>query len=464
MLEQEFEGARQQMTSADVAALAGSLRTLGRAATDAAEQVEQIRRLEELKSAAAAAQARVTTLFARSQRGEQEAAEVPADQLGTGIAAQVGLARRDSPARGSRHLAVAQALTSELPHTLAALEGGEVSEWRATLVVRETACLTVEHRRQVDAELAALPGGMGALGDRAIAQEARRIGYRLDPYALTKRAAQAASERRVSLRPAPDTMTWLRALLPVTEGVAAYAALIKAAGTARASSDSRSRGQVMADTLVERITGQAQAAAVPVEVQLIMTDQTLLSGGQEPAEVTGYGPLPAPLARELLRGDCTGPVTQQADSDSAGRHREAERAKVWLRRLYTKPDGSALVAMDSRRRCFEGQLREFLIAADRHCRTPWCDAPIRHLDHGIPAAHGGKTTAADGQGLCEACNYARTAHAWRAVLHPDRVVETITPTGHSYTSRPPPAVGYHPPARADSALEQYLGTLIEAAA
>jgi hypothetical protein len=300
-----------------------------------------------------------------------------------------------------------------------------MSEWRATLVARETACLSVEHRRAVDAELAARPGGMGALGDRAIAAEARRIGYRLDPHAVTNRARKAAAERRVSLRPAPDTMTWLGALLPAAQGVAVYAALCKATVAQRATGDERTRGQVMADTLGERVTGQQSAPAVPVEVQLVMTDRALLDGDPEPAELTGYGPLPAPLARDWLRGDH--PLTAQAN--------------IWLRRLYTTPDSGALIAMDTRRRCFDGQLRQFLITTDRACRTPWCNAPIRHLDHPIPIANGGTTTAANSQGLCEACNYTKETPGWQTIPHSHRVVETITPTRHRYRSRPPPVVG-----------------------
>ncbi len=141
----------------------------GGVCADAAELVDQIRGLEELKAAAAAAQARVTARFAAVQRAARRAAGVPASEAGKGIGAQVALARRDSPHRGSRHLGVAEALCYELPHTMAALEAGETSEWRATLVVRETACRSREHRARVDAELAARPGGLGAMGDRAIA-------------------------------------------------------------------------------------------------------------------------------------------------------------------------------------------------------------------------------------------------------------------------------------------------------
>jgi len=110
-----------------------------------------------------------------------------------------------------------------------------------------------------------------------------------------------------------------------------------------------------------------------------------------------------------------------------------------------------------------------VITADRTCRTPWCDAPIRHLDHPIRVADGGQTTAQNSQGLCEACNYTKEAAGWQTVLHPDRVVETVTPTGHRHRSRPPPVIGQTAaaersiPAAQQSAMEQHLRNLLAAA-
>ena len=88
------------------------------------------------------------------QRREQARLGVPAEKLGAGIGAQIALARRESPARGGRLLGLAKALITEMPHTLAALETGQLNEWRATLLVRETACLSAADRAAVDAELA----------------------------------------------------------------------------------------------------------------------------------------------------------------------------------------------------------------------------------------------------------------------------------------------------------------------
>ena len=153
-----------------------------------------------------------------------------------------------------------------------------------------------------------------------------------------------------------------------------------------------------------------------------MTDKTLFGGDDEPALLQGYGPIPAGLARRLVRDT---------------------RYRVWLRRLYTRPGDGALVAMDSRRRIFPEPLRRWLVTRDQTCRTPWCDAPIRQCDHVVDAAGGGPTSVRNGQGLCAACNYVKAMPGWTARLVDEDTGEIVTtsPTGHSYGSYPPPLPG-----------------------
>jgi len=423
----------------ELAALVGRLAGLSTDVDDA-ERVDRIRWLEAIKSAAAAAQARMTAAFASSQRDEQQAAGVPAARVGEGVAAQLGLARRESPARAARYTGWAQVLVHELPGTFAVLQRGETTEWRAMLVARETIWLSRTDRAAVDAALA---DRLAGLGDRQVEVEARKLAYRLDPHGFLARSRAADRDRRVSLRPAPDTMTRLSALLPAAQGVAAYAALARAADTLRATGDSRGRGQVMADTLVERVTGQSTADAVPVEINLVMTDRTLFKtdtdatgrqvspdtedsvGADEPAHLVGHGPIPAGLARHLARG-----------SD----------ANVWVRRLYTEASTGQLATIDARKRCFDGVIRQAIIVRDQVCRTPWCGAPIRHTDHATSHVEGGPTSLSNGQGLCEACNYAKQALGWSTTPGPGGSGESViitTPTGHSYTTRPLDLPGAH---------------------
>ena len=71
----------------------------------------------------------------------------------TGVAAQVGLARRESPSRGARLANLSSALVRHLPHTLAALSAGVLNERRAELVARGTSHLDPDLRSVVDAEV-----------------------------------------------------------------------------------------------------------------------------------------------------------------------------------------------------------------------------------------------------------------------------------------------------------------------
>lgn len=459
--------------------------------------VDRLRVLEELKAAASAAQARAAAALDISVRRTHARAGLPREHHGRGVAAQVALARRESPARGNRILGFAKALDSEMPCTLRALSEGLISEWRATLLVRETACLSVEDRRLVDREVAGDPGGLEGLGDGRLIGRIRGITQRIDQEALVRLAAKAAADRYVSCRPAPDTMTYLTGLLPVAQGVAVFAALSREADSLRARGDERGRGQIMADTLVQRVTGLSQADRVPLEVQLVMTDRTLLAGSDEPAYLQGYGVVPAMWARDAVRktrrggnevpgngragtssgsggtptGNGSGSVGDAGNRSvrSAGTGSGSGRGNaglgptpnaeyegpaaadggsvppdLWLRRLYTAPESGELIGMDSKARFVPESLVRFISARDQTCRTPWCNAPIRHGDHIQPHRTGGTTDAGNLQGLCEACNQAKEAPGWRTANTGKagrHTVRITTPTGHTYQSTAPPLPG-----------------------
>ncbi len=220
-----------------------------------ADRVETVRALERLGCVATAAQAHVSHELDASQRGMQAVAGVPVAKRGRGVAEQVALARRESPHRGRQHLGLAKIVATELPHTWAAWRAGRITEWKATIVARETACLSVEHRLAVDECVAADAAALEAMGDRELAKACLTETARLDAAALVARRRKAEGERRVTLRPAPDTMTYLTALLPTKDGVAVLAALTRVAESGRGRGDERGMGQLMADSLVEAVVG-----------------------------------------------------------------------------------------------------------------------------------------------------------------------------------------------------------------
>ncbi len=433
MSESAPSGVERVVDAALVREFAGLLATAAGPGDDAG-RVELIRAVEELKCAGEARQAVETVALDASQRAVQAAAGERPERLGRGVAAQVALARRVSLFQGQRLLGLAKVLEAELPHTMAAFRAGRISQWRATIVARETAMLGREERAEVDTALAGDPARLEAMGDRELAGAAASLAARLDPASVARRRRRAEEERAVTIRPAPDTMTYVTALLPVAQGVAVHAALTREAAGRRAAGDPRSQGQVMADTLVERVTGQASAAAVPAAVTVVLSDAALLTGADDDALLApgraGGGavtPIPAELARELVLASLT------------------QTTRTSLKRLYQAPTGR-LVALESTSRCFPAGLAELVRIRDEVCRTPWCDAPIRHTDHVLPHDEGGTTTFENAQGLCEACNHTKQAPGWTARPGPAGVVDTETPTGHRYRSlaptRPPP-----PPSR-----------------
>ena len=220
-----------------VRALAGVVARLG-AGSDDAERIDLIRALEELKCVAEGAQAVLTAAFDRSQRAAEAAAGVPEERQGRGVAAQVALAGRESPHRGRQHVGLALALTSEMPHTLAALAAGRITEWRATLLARETACLSRDDRAEVDRRLAEDGEALESWSDGEIVGRAREAAYELDPVSFVERRRRAEADRRVSVRPAPDVMSQVTALLPVKDGVAVWAVLSREADRLTAAATS----------------------------------------------------------------------------------------------------------------------------------------------------------------------------------------------------------------------------------
>ncbi|WP_415855730.1 DUF222 domain-containing protein [Sinomonas sp. G460-2] len=518
--------------------------------------IDRIAVLERLKAAAAAEQVRAEAAFAelcaagadpRAVALEGKTGRSAATVRERSAASQVALARGVSPSKGSRLLAAARRLVEELPYTLTALAAGRLNEDRAVAVAEGVEALSPAERSLADEDLCGDPRRLEGLGDRGVQDAVRACVDAIDGGAALARVRHAESQRRVTLRRLPDSMAQLTAILPVAQAAAVEGALRQASGAARAVGDDRTSGQIAADTLVERVTGQAQADAVPLRVGLVMTDASLFGGGRESAILQGYGTITAAQARNMIAASARGlpgqsgaraapdavaaggldtaadacsaaragaaevdtraapgvaaemgtrvaaeigtraaagggrrPAAADADRSAAAdadtraaadadrRHAAGARtsaapanadrraaaevgtgaaalAGVWLRRLFLDPSTGELAALDSKLRRFPRALADFIEIRDQRCRTPFCDAPIRHIDHVVPAVEGGDTSVENGQGLCEACNHTKESPGWdQAVVGADPCdgtgprgdILTVTPTGHEYFSPP----------------------------
>lgn len=217
-------------------------------------------------------------------------------------------------------------------------------------------------------------------------------------------------------------MAELWALLPADQAVAVYAALDRyargAGGDRQLGIDAR-----RADALVTLVTstasvpGEAEAGRTRPPralVQVTIPATTLLGISEEPGELSGYGPIPADLARMLAAGG------------------------VW-RRLLTDPRSGALLELGRTTYVPPAALAEHVRARDVTCRFPGCRRPAVgcDLDH-TRRYPDGPTCPCNLAALCRHHHRLKHEAGWSVSQDEPGVLTWISPTGHVYRTHPPP--------------------------
>ncbi|WP_176921605.1 HNH endonuclease [Pseudonocardia oroxyli] len=338
----------------------------------------------------------------REVEARLEEALADPERVEASIVGQLGLALRISPTRARTQLRLARDLHAGLEKIREAFAAGELDERRVAAIVAAARHLSSDERTELDRRLTT--HDLPMLGVRKVADLARTVAAAVAPEAFAERARAARRDRHVAISPAEDGMAVLRALLPMEQAIACYAALRKAVTEHWVSPEpvTRTRGQIMADTLVERLSGQAATTPAQVEIQVLVPVESLLDPDSPlPAEIPGLG------TTDLLdQATCVG----------------------W-RRLVTKE--GIVIGGDSRRRAFGGVLADWIRARDRgRCTEPGCDAPIAHLDHRRRWSEGGATSLENGRGACAFHNQVREQAGWSV-----EGAATVTPTGRRYALR-----------------------------
>lgn len=291
------------------------------------ERIDDIAAAERIVNSLTAFSGETSIEFAESQVAAQQAAGVRTRDLGRGVWEQLGLARNMADRVAGRDLGVARELR-RLPLLASTARRGAIS-WRVvTAVVNELTHLTDRDAATADAQL---DGQLHRLSADKAAAAARFAANHLDPAAAAERLRKAVEQRRVSVRPQPDTMAQVTALLPAGHAVAVHATLDRLAKQFRSEGDARTLAQLRADLLVERVTGRqigsdqrlgprpdVLAATVPadVELQIVMSSDALLSASDVPALLRGYGSIPASLARHVITTEPPGAALDAAASDA----------------------------------------------------------------------------------------------------------------------------------------------------
>jgi hypothetical protein len=282
-------------------------------------------------------------------------------------------------------------------------------------------------------------------------------------------------------------MGHVSALLPALDAAAIGKKLSLAAERTISTGGGKDRthGQIMADTFTDLLLERGDGLdPIGLDVSVVVTDRTLFSPAHEdPATIEGLGATSAGPVREKITaslpprrlhlsdhptttGDHTTgdrdatvhePVREAAVSDGPVVEDpfEVDTARVLLRRVLADPDSGQLVAMESIARTFPTGLARMIRMRDDHtCQGPYCEAPIRHLDHIHPHTEGGPTSLDNGNGLCEYCNLVKeltgTTRPAEDEDHdrplPGHTIVWETRTGRRDHVTPPPLIpGTRPP-------------------
>lgn len=295
-----------------------------------------------------------------------------------------------------------------MPRLLELMRRGEITMMHARVATRETVGLD---RQQLDAVLDRVldEATQQTVGEFGSAVRRAAIAVGANPAERRKRAL---ADRRISARPAPDGMSDLYGYLAAPD-VAAIMTKIDDAARRMDADDTRTLEQKRADAFVEFLLGEKNSTAVMVNV-VTVAESTLAGRDDEPAQLSGHGPISAEHARELAGGDV-----------------------VSYRRLTTDPAGH-LLDFGRTSRTPPARLDRFVRARDVTCRFPGCTRPARtaEVDHVVAWSDGGHTSAANLQALCKRHHHLKHEAGWRVRRHRDGTTTWISRTGHRYVVPP----------------------------
>ena len=337
-------------------------------------------------------------------------------------------------------VATAGELVHRLPESLAALEAGVITSrqaWRLTDQLRP-----LDDAAAQKVEEAVLEYMRTRRDHSGFCRKVKREVLKHDPRGAEERHTAAMDQRRITVKPVEDGMSWVGGTLPAPDALALDAALDHLAAQAQAKAhttaketdprdgrtkitpqEGRTKAQRRADALGQLardvLAGQcAHCTGTPAPlhpaVQVTVAMSTLLGLDHEPAELAGYGPIPASLALNLA-------------FDQSG---------TW-RRLVTDNLGRLI---DYGRSAYRPPvaLRDYVVARDRTCRFPGCNrrADACEVDHVIAWSDGGTTNKDNLAPLCVRNHHCKHDTRWHPQRLPDGSIDWTDPTGHHHLVPP----------------------------
>ncbi|WP_051274702.1 HNH endonuclease signature motif containing protein [Cellulomonas sp. URHD0024] len=367
-------------------------------------------------------------------------ASMPDEWVPDQIASELAVTRRSA-----QDLFLRACLAAARPALRDAWAAGAVDARKVDVILKEIAYLNADAPLVEPVVLADAVAHAPRLTAPQLAQHVRKQVLLADAGAAERRRVTTVQDRCVTLTPSVDGVAWINALLPAQDAVAVFTAVDALARTARVRGDQRTADQRRADAFTEVFVGMLQRQATPdgsplprrhgqaVTVNVTVAASTLLGLDERPGWLDSYGPITAPLARELAQDG------------------------TW-RRLLTDP-ATGLVCEGGTVTYRPGiDVTRTVLARDVTCTFPGCRQPAARcdLDHRVPFDPGrsshDQTCEANLHALCRHHHRAKTARRWNVTYDSTSGISTWTSwLGFTYRRDPYRMVGI--PEVTDHALD-----------
>lgn len=332
------------------------------------------------------------------------------------VSEEVAAALTLTPRGADAQVSLAYGL-AELPAVRDALGVGLIDLSRARVFVRETHHLDGDEARGIAADV--LPDAPDLTTTQLAARLRRRCRDKY-PDRARRRYAEAKKERRVERFPNPDGTADLCARQLPLERAASIFGRINELARQFEGQDGRTMDQIRADIVMDLLEGRRRdvgggGGGVEIRVDLA----TLLELDDGSAEIPGWGPIIADLARQVVSSQHQDPWWVAVTDPDTGQ-------PVWTGPIRRRPTAAQ---------------RRWVIARNPTCVFPGCARPaIRcHIDHTIDHALGGPTHVHNLGPLC-ARHHLRDKHraGWQLTQPQPGIFRWTSPRHHQYLVRPPP--------------------------
>ena len=412
--------------------------------------------VQQARAAVAAAQAEEAAVLARAvDLVEARAGERRAQGVVFGndlplreVSAELGAAMRVGDRTVQRRIDDAHTLVTRFTATFDAWRAGRIDRQHAMTIADEGVVLVEDAARKEYESLVLAVAEVESAG--RMREIARVIAARIDPDASARRRTAALRGRDVRAIDLDDGMARLLADLPaplvhaIIDRLTEFAHTVQDAQRSEPGPDGpdddpttdagaeppRTLGEIRADVLADLLltstpTGHHDAAGdaltgIRGQVNITIPLATAAGLDEDPALLSGYGPVDTDLARRLLA-----------------------KAPAWNLVLVNISTGAPVAVTRYRP---SAELQRFIDLRDERCRFPGCTRkPWRcDTDHTTDAALGGETSACNLADLCRRHHVLKHASPWQVRQVSDGRLQWTSPTGRAYNDHIPATLRFVP--------------------